>query len=402
MQCQVNAVTRADLQLELGQVTEVVTVEGAAATLQTEKGGHLLRDQLDGDHADPAARLPQLPELDQPGARRDAGGLPELDPGHAGSLADDKRQRHQPQQQRDAHRRRGLDQRLAAAPCRLRAPAETIETVNITTGSGDAEQGLSGGASTTVVTKSGTNELHGSAFWFHDNQHLRARNFFSPTKPVSNYNNFGGTVGGPIKKNKLFYFFSYDKTTQRVARRSHRRHGSDRGSARGRLQRLLEHDLRPGDGQPGRHRPDAVREQHDSDGAAGSDRAEGAELLSAAQRARHPDNFHSAGAPPFARQYIDVKVNYNHSDKYSIWGKYGNMLAPVSGHAIFGEPAVRRRAAPGQRRYQGQHGRRSATPTRSRRPCSMTACSGSGAGSERSYRRTSEGLRPGHSRHRRT
>ena len=96
-------------------------------------------------------------------------------------------------------------------------PADTVETVNITTGSGDAEQGLSGGASTTVITKSGTNDLHGSAFWFHDNQRLRARNFFSSTKPVSNYNNFGGTLGGPIARNKVFYFVGYDKTTQRVA-----------------------------------------------------------------------------------------------------------------------------------------------------------------------------------------
>ena len=121
------------------------------------------------------------------------------------------------------------------------APAETLETVNITTGSGDAEQGLSGGASTTVVTKSGTNDLHGVAFMFHDNQHLRARNYFSATKPVSNYNNFGGTIGGPVIKNKLFYFFSYDKTTPARGRRAYRRLGAYRRSARWRLQRLQHH-----------------------------------------------------------------------------------------------------------------------------------------------------------------
>jgi hypothetical protein len=47
-------------------------------------------------------------------------------------------------------------------------------------------------------------------------------------------------------------------------------------------------------------------------------------------------NFHSSDSPPFARQYIDVKVNYSVSDKFNFWGKYGNMDAPVAGHSIFG------------------------------------------------------------------
>ncbi len=70
----------------------------------------------------------------------------------------------------------------------------------------------------TVVTKSGTNEIHGSAFEFHNDQHLNSRAFFQAAgtdKPLAIYNNFGGTVGGPIKKNKLFYFLSYDGTRQR-------------------------------------------------------------------------------------------------------------------------------------------------------------------------------------------
>jgi hypothetical protein len=93
-----------------------------------------------------------------------------------------------------------------------------VETVNVVTTAGDAEQGMAGGAAITLITKSGTNTLHGSAFWYHDNQRLRARNFFfTPTteKPVSIYSNFGGTIGGPIVKNKLFYFYSYDNTKQR-------------------------------------------------------------------------------------------------------------------------------------------------------------------------------------------
>ena len=90
-------------------------------------------------------------------------------------------------------------------------PEEMVSEVNVTTSAADAEQGFAGGSSITVVTKSGTNELHGSAFEFHDNQHLRARNFFLPAnrvKPLSIYNNYGGTLGGPIKKDRLWFYGS--------------------------------------------------------------------------------------------------------------------------------------------------------------------------------------------------
>lgn len=59
-----------------------------------------------------------------------------------------------------------------------------------------------------VVTKSGTNEFHGTLFEFFRNDKLDARNFFARTRPKNRYNNFGGTVGGPIKKDKLFFFLS--------------------------------------------------------------------------------------------------------------------------------------------------------------------------------------------------
>lgn len=97
-------------------------------------------------------------------------------------------------------------------------PEENIEVVNVTTGAADAEQGLAGASAITVVTKSGTNEVHGSAYEFHDDQHLKARNFFQAAgtdKPLSVYNDFGATVGGPIRRNRLFYFLSYDGTRQR-------------------------------------------------------------------------------------------------------------------------------------------------------------------------------------------
>lgn len=103
-------------------------------------------------------------------------------------------------------------------------PAEMVDTVNVTTAAGDSDQGMAGGAAITVLTKSGTNQLHGSLFEYHDNQRLKAFNYFvkaqatagpAQPKPLRVYNNYGGTIGGPIKKNKLFYFYSFDGTRQR-------------------------------------------------------------------------------------------------------------------------------------------------------------------------------------------
>jgi hypothetical protein len=95
---------------------------------------------------------------------------------------------------------------------------EAIETVNVVTNSFDAEQGLAGGAAVNVQIKSGTNNIHGSVFAFHTDNHLKAKPFFLPVgqdKPKLVDNEFGGAVGGPIKKDKLFYFASYEGSLHR-------------------------------------------------------------------------------------------------------------------------------------------------------------------------------------------
>lgn len=105
------------------------------------------------------------------------------------------------------------------------SPAETVETVNIATNSFDADQGMAGGAAQTVVTKSGTNEFRGSAFWFFNGDKLNANSFINNAnalaRPPQNRNTYGGTLGGPIKKDKLFFFASYenfrDRRTSNVA-----------------------------------------------------------------------------------------------------------------------------------------------------------------------------------------
>ncbi len=95
---------------------------------------------------------------------------------------------------------------------------EAIETVNVVTSNFEADQGMAGGAAVNVQVKSGTNSIRGSAFEYFTNSALRARNFFLPTtseKPKGTKNIFGGTMGGPIKRDKLFFFASIETTDSR-------------------------------------------------------------------------------------------------------------------------------------------------------------------------------------------
>src|ERR1700722_20889611 len=68
-----------------------------------------------------------------------------------------------------------------------------------------------GGMSTiTTATKAGTNQLHGGAYWYVHNSFTDARNAFSTAKPFDNLHNYGGTLGGPIKKDRTFFFADFD------------------------------------------------------------------------------------------------------------------------------------------------------------------------------------------------
>src|SRR5262249_46761035 len=78
-----------------------------------------------------------------------------------------------------------------------------------------AQYGMHASAQVNVITKSGTNEFHGSAFEFLRNGIFNARNAFAPTRDSLKRNQFGGVLGGPIKKNKLFFFAGYQGTEQR-------------------------------------------------------------------------------------------------------------------------------------------------------------------------------------------
>ena len=89
---------------------------------------------------------------------------------------------------------------------------EAIAEVQIYTGKYNAEYGFSGSAVVNVVTKSGTNEYHGSLFEYLRNNAPDAKPFFSQSKTPFQRNQFGGAIGGPIRKNKLFFFADYQGT----------------------------------------------------------------------------------------------------------------------------------------------------------------------------------------------
>jgi hypothetical protein len=96
---------------------------------------------------------------------------------------------------------------------------DSIAEFRILTSNFDAEYGGHSGGQINVVTKSGTNEFHGNVFEFLRNTNLDARNYFSPARGAFDQNQFGGTIGGPIRKNKMFFFADYQGTrlTQGIA-----------------------------------------------------------------------------------------------------------------------------------------------------------------------------------------
>jgi hypothetical protein len=92
---------------------------------------------------------------------------------------------------------------------------DALEEFSVQTNSYSAEYGRGAGAVVNIVTKSGTNTLHGTAFEFFRNGDLNARNFFANSHDFLKRNQFGGSLGGPIKKDRLFFFGTYQGTILR-------------------------------------------------------------------------------------------------------------------------------------------------------------------------------------------
>src|SRR5690242_19465989 len=94
---------------------------------------------------------------------------------------------------------------------------DALQEFKVETGATSAQNGVKSSGSVSLVTKSGTNEFHGDAFEFVRNGKFNARNVFATARDTIKRNQFGGTVGGPILKSKLFFFGAYQATTIRQA-----------------------------------------------------------------------------------------------------------------------------------------------------------------------------------------
>ncbi len=92
---------------------------------------------------------------------------------------------------------------------------DALQEFKVETSALSAESGRSSGAQVNSVTKAGTNELHGTLFEFVRNDLFNARNFFSTTNSTLKRNQFGGMLGGPVAKNKIFFFGGFQRTTRR-------------------------------------------------------------------------------------------------------------------------------------------------------------------------------------------
>jgi len=218
-----NTVTRVDLSPEVGQVTETIVVTGEAAALKT-------------DRAEVSAELTSKPlqNLPVPLGRNYQNlfkTLPGITPPEGAHSIPSNPSRSLVFNVNGASRSSNNTRIDGASATNVWLPhvtayvpaLESIETVNVVTNSFDAEQGLAGGAAINVQIRSGSNSFHGSAFEYHNNQHLNARNFFLPRNTDGTlrnrgkvaYNQYGGTFGGPILKDKLFFFTSYEGTKDR-------------------------------------------------------------------------------------------------------------------------------------------------------------------------------------------
>ncbi|MBI4456031.1 MAG: TonB-dependent receptor [Acidobacteria bacterium] len=95
---------------------------------------------------------------------------------------------------------------------------DSVREFKVMSANFSAEYGQAGGAVVTAVTKSGTNEFHGSLFEFHRNSALDARNFFAKAKDPFKRNQFGGSIGGPIARDQTFFFANYEGLRDRLGR----------------------------------------------------------------------------------------------------------------------------------------------------------------------------------------
>jgi hypothetical protein len=207
--------TTIDLQLEVGAITESVSVSAGSTDILLNK-----QDATIGNNFQ-STQITQLP-LES----RNVVALLSLQPGVTpggsvtGSRAD---QANVTLDGIDVNEQQtGLDNLTSEAfSSVLRVTPDSVQEFRVTTTNANATQGRSSGAQVSLITKAGTNNFHGSLYEFHRNTATTANNFFNNRtidpdtgegipRPKLIRNVFGGSIGGPIKKDRFFFFYTYD------------------------------------------------------------------------------------------------------------------------------------------------------------------------------------------------
>jgi carboxypeptidase family protein len=211
-----------DLQLQVGTTTQEVTVLESAITLQTQKAD--VHTEISSYAVE---NLPlstyrnfQSAELLTPGVFSNSG----ISNSYPNSIADTPERSFEINStglpgHDNTTRVDGATNIFIWLPDHMLIvpPQESIAEVNVQTANYDVEKGLTAGAAMDVVTKSGTNAFHGSLYAFHTDNALNAKNWYDHSNNTGILNNDGVTIGGPIKKNKLFFFANWDGTWQHTA-----------------------------------------------------------------------------------------------------------------------------------------------------------------------------------------
>src|SRR5438128_795527 len=206
----VNTTSRIDLDLQAGDVSETITVEAETPILQTER-------------ADTGRKLETVLVENMPlGTNRNFQNLLNLVPGTTRATfqhsqffnASSSLQTEVNGQLRQGNNYQieGIDDNERTGLLQIIIPPlEAIQTVDVSTSNFEAELGRASGAVTNIILKSGSNNYHGAGYEFIRNNYFNARNFIDKSVGHLAYNYLGGNFGGPIKKNKLFFFADYLK-----------------------------------------------------------------------------------------------------------------------------------------------------------------------------------------------
>ncbi len=337
-----NTVNNADASLQIGSVSEQVTVEASTVSLQTEK------TDLHTDLTEKA--ILEMPLNQYRNYQTLMNLVPGATPGLFQNAIADTPERALSFNINGTNRNNNNTRVDGAADVFVWLPhhtvyvppAETIQEVNISTNNFDPEQGMTGGAAITVITRSGTNQFHGVLFEYHEDQALRARQFFetpavSPRKGKGILNDLGGTLGGPIKRDKLFFFGSYDGTFERDNRSTG-------------LVTVPTAALRAGDFtgtgtiiyDPHTGNPNGTGRTPFANQAAIPIDPIAAKIIAlipppSVPGAGNVDNYFKSATQKLNRHNFDGKVDWNRTSRHSIFTKYSAMKAIFHGEPSLGQ-----------------------------------------------------------------